>query len=74
MGYAGTKTLIRSKWIIIYIFFIADNIYYKAPERNMFRMKLKTTASFEVFLIAVTAKVKLFPYLGSTYNGNSLTA
>jgi len=45
----GISTSMSSRWIIIYIFFIADSICCRAPERIMLRAKFSTTTAFELF-------------------------
>ena len=47
----GIYTLMSNMWIIIYIFFIAESISCRAPEKIMLIAKLRMTAAFEVFLI-----------------------
>jgi hypothetical protein len=51
----GIYTLMSNMWIIICIFFIAESISCRAPEKIMFIAKLRITAALELFLIIPAA-------------------
>ena len=51
----GIYTFMSNMWIIICIFFIAESISCKAPEKTMFITKLKMTAALELFFITPAA-------------------
>ena len=60
---------ISSRWIIICIFFIEDNICYNAPENK----KFTTTTTFDAFEIIDAATANTFPDYGSICRGTSLS-
>ena len=62
-----------SRWIIICIFFIAENIYWSAPERAIFTIKLITTASFDPFFIAAVTVAIVLAFAGFIYIGTAFS-